>query len=416
MMIRRNYKDFKECRVVWDEWIAKGFPAERIGGEAQANYIRHVSGGEVMLIQMERAEDADDWQGNQFNEITIDDAGTMGYVLALIDKLTGINRSPGAGLKCTIFVTSNPGGPGHVALKTHFVDVAQPFSIYTDLHGLTRCYIPSVPTDNPTLMENDPRYLARLAGIADPVLKAAWLRGDWSVMVGQAFPWDVQWHVLPDCPPVPPHAPLLMTFDYGFGKPFSVGWWWVDPDGRLYRFAEWYGSNGQPDVGLRLTDGQIADGIIARERELGLTGRDILRLAGPDCWSKHANFAEGGQSPSTATTFASKGLFLTSGDPSRDNKFKQFRGRMQIHRDEQGRVVERPMLVVYPTCKDFIRTVPSLSLDEKNKADVDTSGEDHIYDEACHAVMRRPLGAVDHLHQPATLQRVISRSVSARPV
>ena len=53
-----------------------------------------------------------------------------------------------------------------------------------------------------------------------------------------------------------------------------------------------------------------------------------------------------------------------------------------------------PMLVVYKNCEHFRRTVPLLVMDETNPEDVDTDSEDHIYDEACHICMARPVGTV----------------------
>jgi hypothetical protein len=50
-----------------------------------------------------------------------------------------------------------------------------------------------------------------------------------------------------------------------------------------------------------------------------------------------------------------------------------------------------PMLLVYNTCKDFIRTIPALTCDEHNVEDVDTKLEDHCYDEAALLCMSRPL-------------------------
>jgi hypothetical protein len=52
-----------------------------------------------------------------------------------------------------------------------------------------------------------------------------------------------------------------------------------------------------------------------------------------------------------------------------------------------------PMMMVYENCKDFIRTVPLLQADiMKNVEDIDTKMEDHLYDEACHICMARPIG------------------------
>lgn len=56
-----------------------------------------------------------------------------------------------------------------------------------------------------------------------------------------------------------------MSFDHGYTKPFSVGWWAIDPEGRAYRYREWYGcEKGMANVGIKLTPKQIMQGIIGR--------------------------------------------------------------------------------------------------------------------------------------------------------
>ena len=49
-----------------------------------------------------------------------------------------------------------------------------------------------------------------------------------------------------------------------------------------------------------------------------------------------------------------------------------------------------PMLYVFSTCKHFIRTIPSLVYSQVNVEDVDTDGEDHIYDECRYVCMENP--------------------------
>ena len=44
-----------------------------------------------------------------------------------------------------------------------------------------------------------------------------------------------------------------------------------------------------------------------------------------------------------------------------------------------------------PTCRHFIRTIPALVYDDKDVEDVDTSQEDHIYDECRYVCMEHPL-------------------------
>ena len=49
-----------------------------------------------------------------------------------------------------------------------------------------------------------------------------------------------------------------------------------------------------------------------------------------------------------------------------------------------------PMMVVFSTCTDFIRTVPALQHDSSRPEDLDTSAEDHAADEARYGLMSRP--------------------------
>jgi len=46
---------------------------------------------------------------------------------------------------------------------------------------------------------------------------------------------------------------------------------------------------------------------------------------------------------------------------------------------------------VFENCRDFIRTIPSLVYDGKKPEDIDTAGEDHIYDETRYFLMSRPI-------------------------
>jgi hypothetical protein len=51
---------------------------------------------------------------------------------------------------------------------------------------------------------------------------------------------------------------------------------------------------------------------------------------------------------------------------------------------------ENPMLFVFSTCRDLIRTLPALQHDPDRPEDLDTSAEDHAADECRYACMSRP--------------------------
>ena len=52
------------------------------------------------------------------------------------------------------------------------------------------------------------------------------------------------------------------------------------------------------------------------------------------------------------------------------------------------------MLYVFDTCRDFLRTVPTLQHDPDRPEDLDTTAEDHIADAARYACMSRPMPAI----------------------
>jgi len=402
LVIRKKYKDLAEIRLRIDKLIAEGLPAERIGGDNQTNTVRFGGSCQFKLCAVTRPELLDDYQGHQYTEIGIDEAPNLPFIARALDKLKGCLRSA-YGVPCHMFLTGNPGGAGAATIKSTFIDPAPPGTIMRDPDtGETSIFIESSLADNPALALNDPMYVRRLMSIKDPALRAAWLDGNWEIFVGQAFSFTRTDHVIKPMP-IPQNAQIYSTFDWGFGAPFSWGWWWVDLYGRVYRFAEWYGWDGkQPDVGLRLSDSQIADGIIAREKAMGIWGRPIIRITNPDCFSKKPDYKGGGQGPSTAEVFSGKQIYMIPGDPNRKLKIRQFRERLAVPMDENGKKIGIPMLQVYENCLQFIRTIPYITMDEIDIEDVDTSCEDHIYDEAALIFMARPIAMRED--RPALLQ------------
>jgi hypothetical protein len=387
------------------------FPRDLVTYKASRQRFECINGSMLTFCGCPREADVFRYQGVELHLLCIDELTSFtefqyDYLRSRLRCAISVppayrHKIPG------IVAASNPGGIGHAFVKARFVDFAPPLvprRAPIEQGGMLRCYIPARLSDNPLLLARDPGYAARLRALPEPY-RTAYLDGDWDIFLGQAFAFSRALHVIRPRP-VPDHAPLLMTFDWGYGAPFSVGWWWVDADGRLFRFAEWYGTNGSPNQGLRLTDSRIAAGIAERESRLGLAGRAILRLAGPDCFAKKPDYRGGGQGPSTAEVFGQAGLVLAPGDPSRVAKIRQFHERLRPREDGP------PLLQVYDVCEHFIRTIPLLVTDRHNVEDIDTTGEDHIYDEACHACMARPLAGQQAPTVAGPAERIIDAVVS----
>jgi hypothetical protein len=332
------------------------------------------------VIALRNLDDPSKYQSAEFVFIFIDELTKN--ELEVFTFLRSRLRCPGIPDHELKFVgATNPGGIGHGWCKAFWID-----SIFSDdwkgFEGMFK-YIPSKATDNPHL---DQGYYAVLDTLPE-ALRKAFRDGDWNIFVGQAFTeFNKAIHVIPDHIP-PASAPCYMTYDWGFGKPFSMGWWYVDNDGRIIRFHEWYGWNGTPDEGLRMSDSNVAKEIVKIEKEFRVNGvaRHFIRIAGSDIFNKKPDYKGGGQGKSTSEVFSPYGLYFSPGDSLRTLKIRQFRERLMVRSDG------RPMMYVTESCKQFIRTIPNLIMDTKSYEDIDTSGEDHCYDETCNLCMARPI-------------------------
>ena len=64
---------------------------------------------------------------------------------------------------------------------------------------------------------------------------------------------------------------------------------------------------------------------------------------------------------------------------------------MQVHERLRFGPDGKPMMYIFSTCEDWIRTVPTLPYSLKKPEDIDTDAEDHAYDETRYFLMSRPL-------------------------
>ncbi len=299
-------------------------------------------------------------------------------------------RSP-HGIPVRVRATANPGGPGHAWVKQRFVDVCEPGKIWHDPDtGLTRAFIPATLDDNPYLAQNDPQYVKRLEALPSHLYKA-YRYGDWNVFAGQVFEeFSEATHVVEPFP-IPASWKRFCSLDWGYAKPFSIGWWAVDGDGRLIRYREWYGcERGKPDTGLKMAAKEVAQ----KAWEMSVAEGCIDMVADPACWTKIDT------SPSIAEEFEAVGWRMEKANNDRRAGLQRVHDLMSL-KGADG----RPMLLVFSTCKDFIRTFPMLVASKRDPEDIDTDCEDHIYDETRYAVMssfsRKPAetkGYTSHYH------------------
>ena len=402
LIVRRTYKELinnhiNQLRVELNG-IAKYNKTEKI--------FTFANGSTINFGYCATDGDLDQYQGAEYDVIFLDEATQLQemWIKKINACVRGVNGFP----KRTYY-TCNPGGVSHGYIKRLFIDRR-----YED--GETPedySFIQSLVTDNKALMKSQPEYIKELEALP-PKLREAWLYGRWDIFEGQFFE---DFRTTPDIEKcaaagITPDEALMQhrwthviepfdlnagerrgwnimrSYDFGYNKPFSLGYWAVDYDGVLYRIMEMYGCTKTPNEGVKWSPDEQFKRISEFEREHPwLKGRKIVdSVADPAIWD-----ASGGES--IADTAAKYGIYFTPGDNQRIPGWMQVHYRLQF--DENGYA----RMYVFDTCKAFIRTMPLMMFSETRPEDLDTKLEDHCPDEVRYMCMSRPVSPIIHVEQ-----------------
>ncbi len=363
----------------------------------QDKLFRFCNGSTISFGYCDSDGDLGQYQGAEYDVIFLDEATQLKQ--EWIEKINACCRGVGNYPRRTYY-TCNPGGESHHYIKRLFVD--RRFVGAEDPEEYT--FIQAKVTDNFALMAAQPEYVKSLHNLP-PRLRKMWLEGSWDIAEGMVFeefiqepkPWTggmpPQWtHVIEAKSfRLPKSWEVYRSFDWGFRRPFSVGYYAVDFDGTIYRIAEFYGCQRDTQTrksisneGLKLAPKRLFDEVRRFEEEHPmLSGKDIHGIADPAIWD-----AETGES--VAETAAKCGIHFVPGDHKRIPGWMQCHYRLQFDEDGYAR------FYVLDTCRDFIRTIPALIYDEHKVEDVDTECEDHIADEWRYLCMSRPVKPIEN--------------------
>ena len=401
-LVKNHMEGPKGLRAMLAGWQACGFCT------IVEDEIRFWNGSKIYLCHCKDEKDVYKYQGAEIHVLLIDElthwTESMYRFLRNRVRMVGIELPTAfAGRFPRILCGANPGNIGHLWVKRTFV-VARPEMLPERVDasegGMVRQYIPARLDDNPSMTTDDPGYERRLEGLGSASLVRAMRWGDWDVIEGAFFDcWDQRRHVVKPFH-VPEDWPRSMSGDWGSASPFSFGWWalcpeltqtpcglWI-PRGALVRYREWYGCKpGQENVGLKLPAEKVGEEIAFRERSMnakpGGRGQRVLDPA--------AFASDGGPSIAERIYAGSNSEIMFR---RADNKRVTERGAMggwdmmraRLIGDDEG----RPMVFVFDTCVDSIRTIPVLQHDQDRPEDLDTDMEDHAADDWRYECMSRP--------------------------
>jgi hypothetical protein len=375
--------------------------------------IKFWNGSKITLAHCQYEKDVEKYRGAEIGALLIDE-GTH-FTETIYRFLRGRLRLGAlkipekyAGMFPRILIGSNPGSIGHGWIKASFIDPAEPMEIVRQSKaegGMMRQFIPARLDDNPTLLETDPDYEDRLAGLGNAMLIKALRDGDWNIVSGGMFDdvWDAKTQQLEPFE-LPKQWTLDRAFDWGSSRPFATLWFAESdgstvtladgtertfPRGSIFIVSEYYGTNGKPNEGLRLHATEIARNIRARDLEFG-------RLVKPGPADNSIFDTQNGMCIADDMAKAPHYIRWTRSDKSPGSRKNGWDLMRKMLKQSMGN--ELPGLYIFTTCRHVIRTIPVLPRDETKDGDLDTDAEDHLAD-----VIRYRVSAKKRLLQTSEL-------------
>lgn len=350
LVVRKTFPQLTELIEKSLRYYPRAFPKARYND--QKHTWTFPSGAKIVFGSLQHDKDKYNYQGKAFDFIAFDELTHFMYEEYIY--LKSRNRPNGPGTRCYMRSSANPGGVGHSWVKERFISAADPLTtiwekvvvVYPDGHSvsqwMSRAFVPSTVFDNQALLQNDPTYLARLASLPEKERQAL-LYGDWDTYEGQYFEdfrtepdmraanaagcndsreqlkQQRRWTHVIEPFEIPSSWKIYRSFDWGYNRPFSVGWWAVDFDGVVYRILELYGCTEQPNTGIKWVPQQLFEQIAKVEREhRWLKGKRIHGVADPAIWDAQTGV-------SIAETAQKYGVYFDKGDHER------LPGWMQCH-------------------------------------------------------------------------------------
>lgn len=363
---RRTYGELKESLLA--ELAEAGYARDLGARWNGTDYeLKFPNGSLIMYRYAESIKDATRRQGGQYQKLTFDERNlTPPDVVAFLESRLRSGRKdlPVLGIRSG----TNPGGPGHGASKTRYIEPTNyGEKVYLDVRGRAVRFIPSKLGDNPHV---NAEYAHDLRALPDK-LRRAFLDGDWNVFAGQMFTeWRMDRHVL-DPIALPPSWLRYNGVDWGFSAPWCVLWAAVDENGRVWIYRELYATQvGEEDQADRILQAEV-------------DGEQVLARYADD-----AMWAVLGDAKPIADVYATRGVHLT---PAGKGPGSRVAGWQRIHTYlKEGPACQHhralgwdtcPMLHVFSTAKDLIRTLPNLPhATSGDPEDADSSAEDHAPD------------------------------------
>jgi len=375
LLLRRTMPELRDLINHSQRLYSRAFPGAK--WREQEKEWRFPSGAKIEFGYAENMTDALRYQGQSYTWIGIDELPQYPSP-DIYNFLRSSLRSVDPDIPVYMRATGNPGNVGSQWVKEMFVDPIDPNTAFNveittpkGIKYITRRFIPAKLQDNPYLMQTDD-YYAMLSSLPE-VQRKQFLDGNWDAFSNAAFPeFDREIHVVEPFE-VPKGWQRFRAADWGYSSPACVLWFAIDYDNNLWLYRELYTQKITADVFAR--------------KVLELERGEYIRYGVLDAstWAKRGDIG-----PSIAETMIQTGCRWRPSDRTPKSRIS---GKLEIHKrlkivDEKKK---EPGLRIFATCRNLLRTFPTLPLDDNNPEDINTHVEDHAYDALRYGCMSRPM-------------------------
>lgn len=374
LLLRRKFPELQRTLIPKSHEMLKNSKAAWNG---QARTWTFPNGATIEFGHCQHDHDVYQYDSAEYDYIGFDELTTFTYFMYSFIKSRLRGKNPNIFRR--VRAGSNPGRVGHAWVKNYFpVGKEQKVKkLHKELPDGKKIeikieFIPCLPTDNPTLMANDPDYINRLEMMPEPY-RSALRWGDWNINVGAYFnEFAENTHVIKSVHNAGVDirdAIKIVSMDWGFDAPSSIHWtgfWDMGDFTRAITFREIYGAKVLPSAR-------------ARQIEQFDNEKPSYKVADPSAFNLQAG------RPGVIDQMISEGCTgWQRGNNDRLNGWMVVKEWLQIAPDGL------PYWMILDCCPELIRTIPEMVKDEQNPEDIDTDGEDHAVDEIRYLFMSRP--------------------------
>lgn len=363
LLLRRTFPELYRNHILE---LQRELPKEAYKYNEQKHTFTFGNGSVLEMGSVQYEGDVFNYQGAEYERIGIDEAGQFSQFM--FDNFRTNLRSVRPDVRLQMYLGSNPGGVGHGWLKRLFLDKEFEKGENPEEYR----YIPAKVYDNLILMKNQPDYVKELETLPED-LRRAYLEGDWDVFSGQVFSeWRRDKHVTDYYPfPLEEAQERVISFDWGYNDHGAAVFLAKGKDGRVFQYREIYQNRKNPD--------EWAEELALAAQVLPVSFINLPH----DCFSRqqgHDSIAE-----VFKRVFQKMGVSIPIRRADSLSKGARANGLALFHMWLSTAPDGDPYFQIHQSCKNTVRSLPELVYKQQgdntsNSEDVDTDGEDHLYD------------------------------------